>query len=104
MAPDFSTEVPGYMKVVDLATKKVSALGDSTPAGNFDGVEPDGKGGYLVTDWVSGSLFQVAKDGKPTRLLPLTKGSADLGGGPDGIIMIPMMMDGTVQAYKVDTK
>ena len=60
MAPDFSTKVPGHMKVVDLATKKVSALGDSTPAGNFDGVEPDGKGGYLVTDWVSGGLFQVA--------------------------------------------
>ena len=60
MAPDFSTKVPGHMKAVDLATKKVSALGDSTPAGNFDGVEPDGKGGYLVTDWVSGGLFQVA--------------------------------------------
>ena len=103
MAPDFSTQVPGHMKAVDLATKKVSALGDSTPAGNFDGVEPDGKGGYLVTDWVSGGLFQVAKDGKPTRLHPLTKGSADLGVGPDGIIMIPMMMDGTVVAYKVDT-
>ena len=28
MAPDFSTKVPGYMKVVDLATKKVSALGE----------------------------------------------------------------------------
>jgi len=100
MAPDFSTKVPGHMKSVDLATKKVSALGDTTPAGNFDGVEPDGKGGYLVTDWGSGGLFQVTKDGKPTRLLPLAKGSADLGVGPDGIIMIPMMMDGTVVAYK----
>ena len=71
--------------VVDLTTKKVASLGDTTPAGNFDGVEPDGKGGYLVTDWASGGLFQVAKDGKPTRLLPLAKGSADLGVGPDGI-------------------
>jgi sugar lactone lactonase YvrE len=103
MAPDFSTKVPGHMKAVDLTTKKVAALGDTTPAGNFDGVEPDGKGGYFVTDWVSGGLFRVAKDGKPTRLLPLSKGSADLGIGPDGIIMIPMMMDGTVVAYKVDT-
>ena len=103
MAPDFSTKVPGHMKAIDLATKKVSALGDPTPVGNFDGVEPDGKGGYLVTDWVSGGLFQVANNGKPTRLLPLAKGSADLGVGPDGIIMIPMMMDGTVLAYKVDT-
>ena len=28
MAADFSTKVPGHMKVVDLATKKVSALGE----------------------------------------------------------------------------
>jgi sugar lactone lactonase YvrE len=104
MAPDFSTKVPGHMKAVDLATKKVSALGDSTPVGNFDGVESDGKGGYLVTDWVSGGLFQVANNGKPTRLLPLTKGSADLGVGPDGTVMIPMMMDGTVVAYRIDPR
>jgi DNA-binding beta-propeller fold protein YncE len=103
MAPDFSTKVPGHMKAVDLATKKVSALGDSTPAGNFDGVEPDGKGGYLVTDWMSGGLFHVASNGTATRLLPLAKGSADLGVGPDGTVMIPMMMEGTVVAYRVDT-
>jgi hypothetical protein len=104
MAPDFSTKVPGHMKTVDLATKKVSALADSTPLGNLDGVEPDGKGGYLVTDWVSGGLFHVANNGTATRLIPLKKGSADLGVGPDGIIMIPMMMDGTVVTYRVDTR
>jgi hypothetical protein len=92
------------MKAIDLATKKVSALGGSIPVGNFDGVEPDGKGGYLVTDWVSGGLFRVANNGKPTRLLPLTKGSADLGVGPDGTVMIPMMMDGTVVAYRIDPR
>ena len=67
MAPDFSTKVPGHMKVVDLATKKVSAIGDPTPAGNLDGVEPDGKGGYFVTDWMSGGLFRFTADGKATR-------------------------------------
>jgi sugar lactone lactonase YvrE len=102
MAPDFSTKVPGHMKVIDLATKKVFALGDRTPAGNLDGVEPDGKGGYFVTDWMSGGLFRFTADGKGTRLLPLKPGSADLAVGPDGILIIPMMKDGTVVAYKVD--
>ena len=102
MAEDFSTKVPGHMKVVDLATKKVSDLGDPTPVGNLDGVEPDGKGGYLVTDWVKGGLFRIAGDGKATSLLPLKHGSADLGTGPDGIVIIPMMMDDMVVAYKVD--
>jgi sugar lactone lactonase YvrE len=102
MAPDFSTEVPGHMQQVDIATKKISALGDPAPAGNLDGVEPDGKGGYLVTDWMSGGLFRFAANGKGTKLLPLKPGSADLGVGPDGLVVIPMMMDGTVVAYKVD--
>jgi sugar lactone lactonase YvrE len=102
MAADFSTEVPGHMQQVDIATKQISALGDPAPAGNLDGVEPDGKGGYLVTDWMSGGLFRFAPDGKGTRLLPLKPGSADLGIGPDGLVVIPMMMDGTVVAYKVD--
>ena len=102
MAENFSTKVPGHMKVVDLATKKVTDLGDPTPVGNLDGVEPDGKGGYLVTDWVKGGLFRIAGDGKATPLLPLKHGSADVGTEPDGIVIIPMIMDGMVVAYKVD--
>src|SRR3954469_25308279 len=76
MAPDFSTTVPGHMKVLDLATKKISDLGDPTPVGNLDGIEPDGKGGYFATDWVSGGLFHLSDTGKATHLLPLNKGSA----------------------------
>lgn len=102
MAQDFSTKVPGHMKVLDLTTKKISDLGDPTPVGNLDGVEPDGKGGYFATDWISGGLFRISAEGKATRLLPLKPGSADLGTGPDGILMIPMMMDGSVLAYKLD--
>jgi sugar lactone lactonase YvrE len=101
MAEDFSTKVPGHLKAVDLATKKVSDLGGATPVGNLDGAESNGKGGYFVTDWMSGGLFNVTGDGKATRLLPLKHGSADLGTGPDGILMIPMMMDGAVLAYRV---
>ena len=63
---------------------------------------PAGKGGYFVTDWVSGGLFQVDSNGRATRLLPLEQGSADLATRPDGILMIPMMSKGIVLAYRVD--
>jgi sugar lactone lactonase YvrE len=97
------TKVPGSMRVVDLGTKKVSGLGDPGLVGNLDGVVPDGKGGHLVTDWVSGGLFHLPAEGKATRLLPLKQGSADLGAGPgEGLVLIPMMMDGTVLAFRVD--
>jgi sugar lactone lactonase YvrE len=102
MAEDFSTKVPGHMRVIDVASKKVSDLGDPTPVGNLDGIEPDGSGGYLVTDWMNGVLFRVAADGKATKLLSMSKGAADLGVVPEqSLALIPMMMDGTLVAYSV---
>jgi hypothetical protein len=37
-----------------------------------------------------------------TRVLPLKQGSADLGAGPGGTLVIPMMMEGTVLGYRVE--
>jgi sugar lactone lactonase YvrE len=102
MRQDFSTTVPGHLKVVDLATKKVSDVGDPTPVGNLDGVVSDGKGGYFASDWVTGVLLRIGPDGKATRVLSLKQGSADLGAGPDGTLVIPMMMEGTVAGYRVE--
>ena len=40
---------------MSLADKKISDLGDGTPVGNLDGIEPIGDD-FLVTDWVAGAL------------------------------------------------
>jgi sugar lactone lactonase YvrE len=101
MEKDFSTKIPGHMKTVSLATKAITDLGDATALGNLDGVVA-GEKGYWVTDWVSGGLFHVSPDGKGTRVLPLSSGSADLGTGPNGSLMIPMMKDGTVLSYRMN--
>ena len=50
--PDFSTETPGHLLSVDLKTKAISNVGSGTPVGNLDGLEPDGAGNWIVTDWV----------------------------------------------------
>ncbi len=103
MAQDFSTKVPGHMKTVDVASKKIAALGDTTPVGNLDGVESDGRGGYTVTDWLNGAIFHVAPDGKATRLLDLNQGSADHEFiEKDRLVVLPMMMDGKVTAYRLE--
>ena len=102
MDPAAPAQVPGHLRVVDLATKRVSDLGTPTLTGKLDGVVPDGKGGYLVTDWVNGGLFRVTAEGESARLLPLEQGSADLGTGPGGLVLIPMMKEGTLLAYRVD--
>jgi sugar lactone lactonase YvrE len=101
--PDFSTKVPGSLKVVDVGTREVSPLGDTKPLGNLDGVEPDGRGGHIVTDWVAGAVFQVTPDGKATRLRDVGQGSADLEFIEDQrLVVLPRMMDGKVTAYRLE--
>jgi sugar lactone lactonase YvrE len=99
---DFSTDVPGQLKAIDYETKEIQNLGDE-PVGNLDGLEADGQGGYLVTDWLSGSLYTFDADGKAEMVMDLNQGSADheyVEG--EKLVVIPMMMDGTVAAYKIE--
>jgi sugar lactone lactonase YvrE len=103
MAEDFSTKVPGHLKSVDLASKKITALGDPTPVGNLDGLEPDGAGGWYVSDWMGGGLFHAGSDGKAVQLLDLSQGSADIGLIPaDKLLLVPMMMDNNLVAYRIE--
>lgn len=98
---DFSTEAPGTLKSVDYGSKKAETLVDE-PFGNLDGLEADGKGGYLITDWINGGLFRVAPGGKAELLMDLDKGSADHLVLEDGsLAIIPMMLDGKVTAYRL---
>lgn len=99
----FATEVPGHLKAIDYESKEIRSLGGGEPVGNLDGVEGNGKGGYLVTDWMSGGLYQLDAGGKAELLMDLSQGSADHEFvESENLVVIPMMMDGTVEAYKVE--
>ena len=100
---DFSTSVAGHLIAVDLETKEISALGSGEPVGNLDGLEPDGAGNWLATDWMNGALFRISPDGSAEQLLDLDQGSADLEYlEGDSLAVIPMMMGGRVVAYRVE--
>ncbi len=99
----FATKTPGRLKTVALESKAIASLGDGAPLGNLDGLESDGRGSYIVTDWVAGSLLRITQSGFTELLLDLNPGSADLEFiGPQNLAIIPMMHDGTVVAYRVD--
>ena len=103
LKPDFSTESPGYLLAVDLATKAISPLGSGTGVGNLDGLEAEGDGAWLATDWMAGGLARIQPDGTSEQLLDLNQGSADLEYLPEQkLAIIPMMMDGTVVAHRLD--
>jgi DNA-binding beta-propeller fold protein YncE len=104
MTDGFATKVPGHMLKVSLKDKSITPMGDTTPVGNLDGVEPAGDGTYWVTEWMSGKLYRMGADGKATLVLgELGQGAADLGIIPDQkILLIPRMNDGKLTAFKVE--
>lgn len=96
----FDTSKPGALKAVTLPDKMIRDL--TAGFGNLDGVEPDGMGGYVVSDWIHGGAFNVSRQGKVVKLLSLGQGSADISTLPEHkLLLVPMMMDGRVAAYKL---
>lgn len=103
MTDGFATDTPGHLKTIDIASKKIESLGDQTPAGNLDGVEADGKGNYLVTDWMNGRLLHIKPGGDSTTLLTFDQGSADLTVIPEyNLLVVPLMLNNKLVAFRVN--
>ena len=87
----------------NVGVERPRCAGVGLTFGNLDGVEPIEPGVYLVTDWASGPLFRVDAQGNVVRLLDLHPGTADLTFLPETkTILIPMMLDNSLVAYKLE--
>jgi sugar lactone lactonase YvrE len=99
--PDFSTKVPGRIFALDLATKKKTLI-TPKPAGNFDGLESDGKGGFLATDYLAGKLVRISAKGDVQEIRKFMQGTADIGFIPkSNTVIIPHMNENKVSAYDI---
>jgi hypothetical protein len=90
----------GILSTVAYADGSVRQLGTHR-IGNIDGIEPDGRGGYTVTDWETGELLRVSADGVPTRILTLRRGAADHHYvAAQNLLVVPLVLDHAVRAYR----
>jgi sugar lactone lactonase YvrE len=100
---DFTTEAPGRLLTIDLDSKAIAPFGSGAGIGNLDGLEPDGDGGWIVTDWIAGGVIRVAPDGSAEMLIDLGPGSADLEFLPDErVAIVPMMLDDGIVSHRLD--
>src|SRR5262245_38914342 len=98
---DFSTKVPGRLFALDLKTKKKTLI-TPNPSGNFDGLESDGKGGYLATDYLAGKLVHISAKGDVQLVRQFMQGTADIAFVPgSNIVIIPHMNENKVSAYDI---
>jgi hypothetical protein len=96
---DFTTKTLGRLLSLNLKTKKITPI-TAKPLGNLDGVESDGKGGYIVTDWIAGKVFHVQKSGTSKTLTTFPKGAADHAFIADKkILILPEMLENKVGAF-----
>jgi len=92
-------EQEGHISTLAYADQAIGRIGDA-PLGHIDGIEPDGHGGYTVTDWTRGHVFHLTADGQPTLLFTLPKGAADHHYRIDRkLLVVPQLLDNVVRAY-----
>jgi hypothetical protein len=102
--PDFTTKVPGHLFALDLKTKQKTLI-TPKPLGNIDGVESDGRGGYVVTDYPKGQLIHVTASGDARVLQTWMPGAADLAFVPVGnIAIVPHMNENKIAAYDISAQ
>jgi hypothetical protein len=89
---DFTTEVPGSLLAVSLETKEISVV--APEIGNIDGVTQIGDA-LIVSDWVTGGLFEIGGDREVLQVGQFAPGLADIASW-GGTLYLPMMLDGTL--------
>jgi hypothetical protein len=68
--------------------------------GGVDGIEPDGRGGWLVTDVIGQRLLHVEPSGALRVLATFTAGGADFGYVPaTRTAVVPFLFENRVAAY-----
>ncbi|ADB36438.1 SMP-30/gluconolactonase/LRE family protein [Spirosoma linguale] len=97
-----STKI-GALRTVDVDTKAITTLADGMAA--TDGIVPEGKGNYFVSDW-NGQLFHVNADGTKEQLMD-TRGqkinSADIEYVANKkLLVVPTFYRNTLVAYRVE--
>jgi sugar lactone lactonase YvrE len=95
---DFSTDTLGHLFVYDMKTKQKTLI-TQMPTANIDGLESDGKDGYIITDYLAGKILHVSATGETRLLRQLGPGAADIGFIPgSSLLLVPQMNDNRLVA------
>lgn len=99
------TTIAGHLLGVHLGDKSIKPIGGGKPVGHLDGIEPLGTDAFLVTDWVSGKVYKIARSGEKSELMDLGQGTADLGyEAASKTAFIPQMKEGKLRAFKISAE
>jgi sugar lactone lactonase YvrE len=92
---------PGSLFAIDIASRTISQV-TSQPIGTPDGLESDGRGGYVVADVGGGRIFHVSSNGDVRQVRQLDRQPADISYIPARhLLMVPHLGLNRVSAYEL---
>ncbi len=92
---------PAKLVAIEFRTKAVTELATAS-LGTPDGVEHDGRGGFIVSDVGGGRILQVTAAGEVRVLRQLDRQPADIGFVPArGLLLVPHLGLNRVSAYEL---
>ncbi len=94
----------GHLFSIDLRTGKKRLI-TPEPTLQIDGIELDGRGNYIVTEWSRGTILKISPDGTKKKLLQLERSTADIGfDQKTQRLFLPYMLKNKVVAYRIAPK
>jgi sugar lactone lactonase YvrE len=92
---------PGSLYAIDIATKVVTQV-TTQPIGTPDGLELDGRGGYIVSDVAGGRILHVTAGGDVRQLRQVDRQPADISYIPSrNMLLVPHLGLSRVSAYEL---
>lgn len=91
--------VGGILVAFDLRTKQRTQV-TTQPVGGVDGIEPDGRGGLVITDVFGSRIVHVNASGEARTILQLPAAGADFAFIPaTRTAIVPFLFGNSVSAY-----
>ena len=89
-----------YLQLAQYDDKAIRPWQGTEGMGRLDGLQPDGKGGFFVTEFRKGELMHVAADGRVVTLANPGEGTADFSFDQKrNVIFLPVMGSNELIAY-----
>jgi hypothetical protein len=93
------TGTPGSLFAIDIATKTLTQV-TTQSIGTPDGLESDGRGGYITSDVGGGRLFHITATGEVRQIRTLDRQPADISYVPSRkLLLVPHLGLNRVSAY-----
>ncbi|MFZ4713284.1 MAG: SMP-30/gluconolactonase/LRE family protein [Bacteriovoracaceae bacterium] len=99
---NFVTETPGGVISIDLKKPQDDFVIEPSVRGYLDGITADNDGNLWISDWMSGDVYKMNKNGVGMKKFNLGQGTADIFYARElGLLLVPQMNQNKLIAIKL---